>query len=132
MNARSRGMLTAVAAVTIALGLATRRFPGAFPPVVAKYGGDALWAMLVYWLLAILRPRASAVRLALLALAISIADELSQLIDWHWLQVIRGTRLGALVLGQGFLWSDLVCYAVGVAAACAIDVGMHRRRLAVP
>ncbi|MEN8216136.1 MAG: DUF2809 domain-containing protein, partial [Pseudomonadota bacterium] len=24
-------------------------------------------------------------------------------------------RLGALVLGHGFLWSDLVCYSVGVA-----------------
>jgi hypothetical protein len=26
-----------------------------------------------------------------------------------------------LVLGQGFLWSDLVCYAVGVSLAALID-----------
>ena len=122
-------MLAVLAAATIALGLATRRFPNAFPTVIAEYGGDALWAMLVYWLLALVWPRTSPTRLALVAFTIAVCDELSQLIDWQWLQSLRATRLGALVLGQGFLWSDLVCYAVGVAAACAIDLAIHRRRL---
>ena len=125
-SARSRVVLLTLASLTIALGLATRRFPKAFPSFVSEYGGDVLWAMLVYWLLAFVWPRASAARLALGALAISVCDELSQLIDWQWLQSLRDTRLGALVLGQGFLWSDLVCYAVGIAMAFAIDVAVRR------
>ena len=124
---RSRRALVGVAAVTIAIGLATRRFPQAFPAIVAEYGGDALWAMLVYWLLAIIGPRTSPTRLAAGALAISVADELSQLIHWHWLQVLRDTAFGALVLGQGFLWSDLACYAAGIALACAADAAVRRR-----
>ncbi len=38
---------------------------------------------------------------------------------------------GALVLGRGFLWSDLSCYAAGIALAVAVDVvidGAVRRR----
>lgn len=128
MPPRSRPVLTGLAAATILLGLSTRRFPDAFPSVVAQYGGDALWAMLVYWLLALIWPRVSPARLALVALAISVCDELSQLIDWQWLQAARDTRLGALVLGQGFLWSDLACYTAGIAAACAIDAVVRPRR----
>ncbi|MFM8818855.1 MAG: DUF2809 domain-containing protein, partial [Phycisphaerales bacterium] len=36
-----------------------------------------------------------------------------------WIDGIRATRLGALVLGSGFLWSDIACYAVGVAGGAA-------------
>ena len=31
-----------------------------------------------------------------------------------WIDSIRQTTLGGLILGFGFLWSDLACYAVGV------------------
>lgn len=125
-GALSRRVLVVLVLATVALGLATRRFPNAFPSFIAEYGGDALWAMLVYWLLAFIWPRVSPARLAFGALAISVCDELSQMIDWPWLAALRNTRLGALVLGQGFLWSDLVCYSVGIAAAFAIDVAMRR------
>lgn len=115
-------------AVTIALGLATRRFPSRFPSVVATYGGDALWAAMVYWLLAFLRPSASWRALAAGALGIASAVECSQLVHTPWLDAVRATRLGALVLGQGFLWSDLVAYAVGVLAATLIDALWWSRR----
>jgi hypothetical protein len=107
---------------TIALGLASRRFPEWQPAFVARYAGDALWAAMVFWLLALVRPRAAARRLGFAALGIAFAVEASQLYHAPWLDAIRDTRLGALALGQGFLWSDLVCYAVGVAVAVAIDV----------
>lgn len=108
-------------AVTIALGLATRRFPAVFPSVLATYGGDALWAAMVYWLLAFLRPSASWRALAASALGIAIAVECSQLVHTPWLDAVRATRLGALVLGQGFLWSDLGAYCVGTGVAALLD-----------
>jgi len=61
---RSRLRLSALAVATIATGLATRRVPAAFPEVLATFGGDVLWATLMYWLLAWLRPSAAAPRLA--------------------------------------------------------------------
>lgn len=106
---------------TILLGLATRRFPDQFPTVVATYGGDTLWAMMVVWLLAIARPTATRLSLAGNAFAIATAIECSQLYRAPWIDAWRATTLGALVLGQGFLWSDLLCYAVGVALAAVVD-----------
>ena len=50
----------------------------------------------------------------MLAAGFSLMIELSQLYHAPWIDAIRRTRLGGLVLGYGFLWSDLACYAVGV------------------
>ncbi|MDQ3816194.1 MAG: DUF2809 domain-containing protein [Acidobacteriota bacterium] len=44
----------------------------------------------------------------------SLAVELSQLYHAPWIDGLRQIRLAALLLGHGFLWSDLVCYGVGV------------------
>jgi hypothetical protein len=34
----------------------------------------------------------------------------------------RATRLGSLVLGSGFLWSDFACYAAGICFGAATEV----------
>ncbi len=39
---------------------------------------------------------------------------------------IRNTMLGGLVLGFGFLWTDLVYYAVGIGVGTAIERGIRR------
>jgi hypothetical protein len=111
---------------TIALGLATRRVPDVFPVVVARYGGDALWATMVYWLVALVRPAASRRTLALIALLVAFGVEASQLLQTPWLEALRATRLGALALGQGFLASDLAAYCVGVLLALLLDVTVRR------
>lgn len=116
-----------IAAAIVLLGLATRRTPERFPGFVAEYGGDALWAALVYVLLSIVRPRASVWRLAFAAATVAFVVEGSQLLEWDWLNTLRATRLGALVLGQGFLWSDLPSYTMGVAIAAAVDALLRER-----
>jgi hypothetical protein len=108
-------------AATIALGLASRRFAGALPWFVGAYAGDTLWAVAAYWALATVRPGTSPMKRGLLALVISFAVEVSQLFHPAWLEAIRGVKLGGWLLGFGFVWSDLVCYAVGVALAVLID-----------
>ncbi len=57
----------------------------------------------------------STVEVAAIALLFSLGIELSQLYHAPWIDDIRQYRLGALVLGHGFLWTDLVCYSFGVA-----------------
>lgn len=116
-----------LAGLTILLGLASRRYPLAFPLFFATYAGDALWAALVYWLLATFRPGKRVVVLALTAIGISFAVEFSQLFHPHWLDAARATRLGALVMGRGFLWSDLACYVAGVTGAALLDTLLLRR-----
>ena len=129
-NSRSAPVSLALLAVTIALGLASRAYASALPGVIGRYAGDVLWASMMFFLLALLWPRAATSRLAVAAFAIAVADELSQLYHAPWIDSIRATRLGALVLGQGFLWSDLVCYAIGVMLAALIDTALARSRAA--
>ena len=44
----------------------------------------------------------------------SYCVEFSQLIRWPWLVEFRSTTIGHLMLGQGFLWSDLIAYMIGI------------------
>ncbi len=100
-------------AATIALGLLSRRFP--LPGWFAEHAGDALYATAAGWALAIVWPALADGRRALAAFACAAAIECSQLVRTDWLAALRATRLGALVLGQGFQWDDFAAYALGAA-----------------
>jgi Protein of unknown function (DUF2809) len=118
---RHRATYVRVLLLTITMGLGSRRFGAMLPRLVAQYAGDVLWATMVFWLLAIAVPGAARLRLAAAALTVAWAVECSQLYRAPWLDALRATSIGALVLGQGFLWSDLLCYAAGVALAVVLD-----------
>ena len=95
--------------------MATRPLRSVVGPGLAENLGDALWATLVYLLIAWVWRRQSSVRIALATYAIAVAVECSQLCHASWLEAIRRTTVGGLVLGWGFEWGDLVAYAVGIA-----------------
>lgn len=121
---RSRLVHGAAVIVTIALGLASRRVAPVLPapvgPFVAAYVGDVLWAAMIFFGLSTLLPRLALRWRIAVALAYCVATELSQLYHAPWIDAVRATRLGGLVLGFGFLWSDLVAYAIGVLGAAAL------------
>jgi hypothetical protein len=108
-------------AATIALGLASRRWPAALPAVFGKYPGDALWALMVFFGWRALRPRARTRDVALLALATSAAVECAKLWQAPWLVAFRYTTIGHLLLGHVFSWENLVAYAVGVLGGVTLD-----------
>jgi len=124
---RSRRLFLALAAAAVALGLATRAFRGVLPDAIGAYAGDVLWAAMVYLLIAAAWRRAPIRRVAEGAATFSLAIELSQLYHAPWIDAVRQTRLGGLVLGFGFLWSDLACYAAGIALAALLDHAIMRR-----
>ena len=111
----------------IILGLASRKFP-VFPAALGKYPGDALWAVMVFLGWSLVCPRATSVRLAGLALATSYLDELFQLYQAPWINAIRRTTPGHLVLGSTFSWLDLLAYTAGVAGVFLLDLWFVRRR----
>ncbi len=119
----SRRRLAALAAMlaTIALGLASRRWPDALPSALGKYPGDALWALMVLFGWRALRPRACTREVALLAMATSVAVEVAKLWQAPWLVQFRHTTVGHLLLGQVFSWQNLVAYGVGVLAGVVLD-----------
>lgn len=123
---RRRRWLLAGGLAVIALGLASRRFPWLFPEVLGKYPGDALWAWVVFLAWAFCLPGATTARLALLAVVTACAVEFSQLLRIPWLDAVRRTTAGHLVLGTTFSWGDLIAYAVGIGLGAGLDRMMTR------
>jgi hypothetical protein len=104
------------------LALATRRHSEWFHPFVVEYAGDTIWAGMFVFFLRIFFPKTNVWKLALFTYIAGVIVELQQLIQWDWLVAIRHTYLGKLLLGLGFVPTDLICYAVGVVLACPIVI----------
>lgn len=115
--------------VVMLLGLSSRKFSTSLPPFVADHFGDALWAAMVYFGLRFLFVEKSPRYTALVSLLFCFAIEFSQLYQAPWLNQIRQSTLGALVLGKGFLTIDLLRYFAGVLLAWLADVYLLRPRL---
>lgn len=84
-------------------------------PDLKNYGGDALWALMVFVGFGCLLTRSSTLVVALLALTFAWGVEFSQLYHAPWIDAVRVTIAGRLVLGNTFNWPDLPAYVVGIA-----------------
>ena len=69
---------------------------------------------MVFLCFGIVFPRSSTVRIALAAVCFAWCVEFLQLYHAPWIDGIRSTRLGRLVLGSMFNSPDLLAYVVGV------------------
>ena len=115
--------------ITIVVGLASRHYSTALPQWVHAYLGDALWALMVFLLLGFIFRRKGTRWIAIFALTFSFSIELSQLYHAPWIDALRANKLGGLILGFGFLWSDLICYTVGVGFGYSIETVFAKMKL---
>jgi hypothetical protein len=111
---RNRKLYAGCIMIVILLGLLSRRFGAILPPWAAAYAGDLLWGMMIFLMTVFLFHRKNTIPVAAMAYVFSVIVETSQLYHAPWIDAIRANRLGGLVLGYGFLWSDLLCYLAGV------------------
>jgi len=88
---------------------------------VPFFVGDLLYAIMVYFGIRFLLIHLKKSKSACIALSICYCIELLQLYDAEWIITLRSTLLGRYVLGQGFLWSDVLAYSFGVLIAYLIE-----------
>ncbi|MEE1620991.1 DUF2809 domain-containing protein [Zafaria sp. J156] len=117
-----RPALAAAAVLTVALGLGVR---GLGEGAWTGPAGDALYAVLVYVLVAFVLPRRPRAFVALLAVGVCAGIELFQLTGLP-AELGRAWPPARLVLGTTFGLADLAAYAVGVAAAWTADSAADR------
>ncbi|MEW9079862.1 DUF2809 domain-containing protein [Terrisporobacter glycolicus] len=110
-----------ITVLVMLMGLLSRKFMFIFPSHIAPYVGDMLWAMMVYFGFRFLFPKLELLKSFNIALIFSFAIETSQLYQAEWINIIRKTTIGGLVLGHGFLWMDLISYFIGIIIALIID-----------
>lgn len=118
---RTRFAYIIIATVVIFAGLASRRYRTHLPAFMAEYAGDTLWALMLFLFVSTLLAGRPALVRAAVSLALALLVEISQLYHAPWIDSIRQTTFGGLVLGFGFLWSDLVCYSVGIAFGLVVE-----------
>ncbi len=123
---RRRFHFAGLALVTVALGLLLQRVRSGLPPVPGDVAGDALWAMLIYWLSGVAFPGVPRWKRATTALLVCWSVEVSQLYRVPWLDGWRGTTLGHLVLGTDFDPRDFLSYGLGVLLAVALEPSFLR------
>ncbi|WP_066066773.1 DUF2809 domain-containing protein [Neobacillus soli] len=112
--------------IMILFGLASRKFSSFLPLFIAQNAGDMLWAMMVYFGFRFLLVRKSLLTAIWLSFLFCFGIEFSQLYQAVWINQIRGTLLGALILGKGFLTVDLIRYTAGIITATILDKVMLR------
>lgn len=101
----------------IILGLVSRKID--FIPLAV---GDILYAVMIYFIVRFLFIKQKSIKIAITSIIICYTIEFLQLYQASWIVEIRNTTLGHLVLGQGFLWSDLLAYTFGILIAYFIEV----------
>lgn len=117
---RKRRIYLLLIAATFLAGLATRWLKGSLP-TIGDMAGDATWATMVFFIIGFARPRASVGARALGAVAVSFAVEFSQIYHARWIDEVRSTWLGSMVLGSTFDWRDLFCYVAGVVLGVIVE-----------
>lgn len=93
---------------TILLGLLSRKMP--FVPL---FVGDALYAVMMFFIVRFVFISKKMHWVAFISLGICFFIEFSQIYQTPWLNDLRQILPGRLILGQGFLLSDLLAYFVG-------------------
>ena len=113
-------------ACIIAAGLLSRTLPSSIPAVFGKYPGDIFWASMIYTILGMVIPNASAGKLSALSLSICFSVEFLKLTPSETLKSFRYTTVGHLLLGHAFNWQNLIAYSIGVACAGATEMAFSR------
>ena len=120
----------ALMVVTLGAGLAVRFAPLGLPAAVVKYGGSTMWALMIYWVLALVRLRWSVRRVVVVSGVIATAVEIFKLYRSPGVDAFRGTLPGILLLGRYFSGWDILAYWVAVGVGAMVDLWVLRRRVA--
>ncbi|MGW7436196.1 ribosomal maturation YjgA family protein [Streptomyces sp. NPDC054849] len=121
-DVRIRAAAAGAAVLTVGAALALRAVTTGS---LAKYGGDALYTVLLLSLVVLVAPRVTPSKAAACALAASWAVEFLQLSPVPAALSTRST-FARLVLGSTFNAPDLFWYAVGAAAGWLVHSAVRR------
>ncbi|AUM96058.1 TPA: DUF2809 domain-containing protein [Clostridium botulinum] len=107
--------------IVMFLGLCSRKLKYFIPDFLNVYLGDALWALMIFMLCGFIFKATKTKIVSLIALIFCYLIEISQLYHSSWIDNIRKTTLGGLVLGYVFSWKDLLAYAIGIGIGIIVE-----------
>ena len=108
---RNRKIYLILIIITIFLGLLSRT--DLIPELIYPYIGDFFYSLMFFIIIGFLFPNMKTLKTGLISTGICYSIELFQLYQSDWINSIRNYKLGGLILGFGFLWSDMISYTFG-------------------
>ena len=133
---RTRALAALIIICVIPLGLIARSYRAdadwlTLQGFLATYLGDTLWPVMFYFMGRFVFPKASVETLMAATLGITLTLEFGQLWKPATLQWLRQQPVIGFILGNHFIWSDVICCSVGTVIAVCADilfvVGFRRR-----
>ena len=123
---RIRLLAALVVLLVIPVGLFARSHragadPATLPGFLSTYTGDALWPIMFFFIGRFVFPLANRWPLAALTLVLTLTIEFGQLWQPAPLQWLREQPVIGFMLGNAFIWSDVVCLLVGSFISILID-----------
>lgn len=100
----------------VTIGLLSRQFT-----VIPLFIGDVLWATMVYFIVRFIFINKGLKLSVLISLLFCFLIEFTQLYKAPWIDNLRHTLFGRLVLGDTFLFGDLLSYTIGIVVGVLID-----------
>jgi hypothetical protein len=76
---------------------------------------------MIYLLTRVILINNKAIQIVIISLLICYGIEFLQLYQGEWMIELRKTLFGRYVLGQGFLWTDIIAYTFGITIAFLIE-----------
>lgn len=126
MNKRNRWVYLLLAIIIMGAGLLSRKLTAYLPHIVNIYAGDSLWALMIFVSAGFSFPAWRTKMIGMFAIVFCYFIEFTQLYHAPWIDDIRKTALGGLILGYGFLWSDILAYSIGVGVGMSWEYYRHR------
>ncbi|UQZ36201.1 DUF2809 domain-containing protein [Paenibacillus sp. PK3_47] len=124
---RARLICGCAVLLVMGLGSASRAYSDVLPLFIAQHAGDALWAGMIYFAFRFLLIRQAGWWCLIFSLVFSFGIEFSQLYQAEWINGLRSTLPGGLILGRGFLWADLLRYTAGIMICYVLDRSLMRK-----
>ena len=123
---RSLSASLSLLVLTVGAGLAIRFAHLGLPAFVVKYGGSALWAVMIYWVWSTAFPSWRPLRSVLISGMLATAVEFLKLYNPPLLNAFRSTLAGIILLGRIFNWRDIAVYWIAIFAAAGLDIYLCR------
>ena len=83
---------------------------------------------MIFFIIKMLFLNLQSIQVAIFSLTFCYLIECLQLYQSDWIIEIRKTFFGRYLLGQGFLWSDLLAYFSGTIMAILLDTNMDSKK----
>lgn len=108
--------------IAIILTIMIENYKNVLPLSIGNYLENVLKALIIYLFIAFIFKKISAINISVISMLICSCFSISNLCEIPWVDNIKNTSIGLFILGNSFVYTDLICYLVGVILGFVLEM----------